>query len=139
MVLERLDGGTLTQKLGYDTRIRDRRRRFWKKKQISYVEALRAARAIAGAMKYCHEEAIPGSVVLHRDLKPDNIGYTLDGEIKVLDFGLSRMVENAESKSNEVYAMSGETGSLRYMAPGEFLFSLVHGDWLSGTLLTFFS
>jgi serine/threonine protein kinase len=74
VVLERLDGGTLSQRLGYDTRIRDRRRRFWRKKHFSYLDVLRIARSIAQAMAYCHEEAIPGSVVLHRDLKPDNIG-----------------------------------------------------------------
>ena len=74
VVLERLDGGTLTQMLGYDTRIRDRRRRFWKKKQFPFLDVLRVARSIALAMAYCHEDAIPGSVVLHRDLKPDNIG-----------------------------------------------------------------
>jgi len=73
-VLERLDGGTLTQMLGYDTRIRDRRRRFWRKKQFSFLDVLRIAKAIAEAMTYCHEEAIPGCIVLHRDLKPDNIG-----------------------------------------------------------------
>jgi serine/threonine protein kinase len=73
-VLERLDGGTLSQRLGYDTRIRDRRKRFWRKKQFSFVDVLRIAKAIADAMVYCHELAIPGSVVLHRDLKPDNIG-----------------------------------------------------------------
>ena len=37
IVLERLDGGTLSQMLGYDTRIRDRRRRFWRKKHFSFV------------------------------------------------------------------------------------------------------
>lgn len=74
VVLERLDGGTLTQRLGYDTRIRDRRRRFWRKKRFSFIDVLRIARSIAEAMTYCHEEAIPGCVVLHRDLKPDNIG-----------------------------------------------------------------
>lgn len=73
-VLERLDGGTLTQMLGYDTRIRDRRRRFWRKKHFSFLDVLRIAKAIAEAMTYCHEEAIPGCIVLHRDLKPDNIG-----------------------------------------------------------------
>lgn len=71
VVLERLDGGTLSQRLGYDNRIRDRRRRFWRKKHFSYLDVLRIARSIAEAMTYCHEEAIPGSVVLHRDLKPD--------------------------------------------------------------------
>jgi serine/threonine protein kinase len=79
-VLERLDGGTLSQRLGYDTRIRDRRKRFWRKKPFSFLDVLRIAKAIAEAMSYCHESAIPGCVVLHRDLKPDNIGteFTLN-------------------------------------------------------------
>jgi len=117
IVLERLDGGTLTQMLGYDTRIRDRRRRFWRKKLLPYLDVLRCARSLACALQYCHEQAIPGSMVLHRDLKPDNIGFSLDGKVKLIDFGLARMLENANPTSNERYAMSGETGSLRYMAP----------------------
>ena len=84
VVLERLDGGTLSQHLGYDTRIRDRRRRFWKKKQFSYLEVLSCAKSVADAMAYCHAGAIPGSMVLHRDLKPDNIGFTLDGTVKLI-------------------------------------------------------
>ena len=117
VVLERLDGGTLTQMLGYDTRIRDRRRRFWRRKHFSFLDIIRIARSIAEAMVYCHEEAIPGSMVLHRDLKPDNIGFTLDGTVKIIDFGLAKIIEKASVGSGEVYAMSGETGSLRYMAP----------------------
>jgi serine/threonine protein kinase len=117
IVLERLDGGTLTQMLGYDTRIRDRRRRFWRKKQLPYLDVLRCARSLACALQYCNEQAVPGSMVLHRDLKPDNIGFTLDGQVKLLDFGLARILENSDSKSNDRYEMSGETGSLRYMAP----------------------
>jgi serine/threonine protein kinase len=117
IVLERLDGGTLTQRLGYDTRIRDRRRRFWRKKQLAYLDVLRCSRSIASAMQYCHEQAIPKSVVLHRDLKPDNICFSLDGAVKLIDFGLARVLENADPTSNEVYDMSGETGSLRYMSP----------------------
>jgi serine/threonine protein kinase len=117
VVLERLDGGTLTQMLGYDTRIRDRRRRFWRKKHMSYLDVLRCARSIASAMEYCQTSAIPGSMVLHRDLKPDNIGFTLNGEVKVIDFGLAKVVDNASTESDDVYTMSGETGSLRYMAP----------------------
>jgi len=37
--------------------------------------------------------------------------------VKLLDFGLARIVENSSLYSNEIYHMSGETGSLRYMAP----------------------
>lgn len=116
VVLERLDGGTLSQLLGYDNRIRDRRRRFWSKKKMSYMDVLKCARSLADALAYCHGRAIPNVMVFHRDLKPDNVGFTLDGTVKLIDFGLARIVENA-SVSNEVYEMSGETGSLRYMAP----------------------
>jgi serine/threonine protein kinase len=116
VVLERLDGGTLSQLLGYDNRIRDRRRRFWTKKKISYLEVLKTARSMADALAYCHGRAIPNAMVLHRDLKPDNVGFTLDGTVKIIDFGLARIVENA-TVSNDVYEMSGETGSLRYMSP----------------------
>jgi serine/threonine protein kinase len=45
------------------------------------------------------------------------IGFTLDGTVKLLDFGLAKVVEHATIDCDEVYAMSGETGSLRYMAP----------------------
>jgi len=117
IILERLDGGTLSQYLGYSTRIRDRRRRFWKKSKMSYVAVLKCAKSIADAMKYCNERAINGSMVLHRDLKPDNIGFTLDGTVKLIDFGLAKVVENASSDFNDVYEMSGKTGSFRYMAP----------------------
>lgn len=117
VVLERLDGGTLSQMLGYDNRIRDRRRRFWRRKQFTYLDVLRCARSIADGMAYCHRDAIPGGMVLHRDLKPDNIGFTLSGLVKILDFGLAKVVENASPDSDDVYSMSGETGSLRYMAP----------------------
>lgn len=41
----------------------------------------------------------------------------MDGTVKILDFGLARIVENASVDSKDVYVMSGETGSLRYMAP----------------------
>lgn len=117
IVMERLDGGTLTQVLGYDTRIRDRRRRFWKKNKLSYIKVLDCAKQIAEAIDYCHRSAVEGSMVLHRDLKPDNIGLTLSGIVKIIDFGLARVVDNTSPNSNEVFEMSGETGSLRYMAP----------------------
>lgn len=74
LILERLDGGTITQQLGYENRIRDRRRRFWKKQKMPYVKVLDVAMQIADAMDYCHRRALPGSMIMHRDLKPDNIG-----------------------------------------------------------------
>lgn len=41
----------------------------------------------------------------------------MDKTLKVIDFGLSTVVPNSSPSSDEVYELSGETGSLRYMAP----------------------
>ena len=45
------------------------------------------------------------------------LGFTLDGKLKLFDFGLARILEDAPSYSDKTYVMSGKTGSLRYMAP----------------------
>lgn len=116
LIFEMLDGGTLATRLGFDS-IQSNKHRFWKKKRLTHHEALGYARSLATAMQYLHETAVENGMVLHRDLKPDNIAFTRDGTVKLLDFGLARLVENADPRSNEVYSMSGETGSLRYMAP----------------------
>jgi len=119
LVMERLDGGILSEKQQQQASSN----KFWKQKKdsscslSSLVDSLKHARALADAVHYCHDLAIPGCMILHRDLKPGNIGLTSDGTIKLFDFGLSRMLEGASSYSNKVYKMSGKTGSLRYMAP----------------------
>ena len=78
IVLERLDGGTLGQLLGYKAKIRDRRKRFARRrKKMSSVEVLKCALAIAEAMDYCHQKAVPGSMAIHRDLALHNTHYTI--------------------------------------------------------------
>ena len=50
------------------------------------------------------------------DLKPDNVGFTSTGALKLFDFGLVTCVHRRQDVFSN-YAMTGYTGSLRYMAP----------------------
>jgi serine/threonine protein kinase len=54
--------------------------------------------------------------IVYRDLKPDNIGFDVRGDVKIFDFGLSRQLPS-EKLEGGTYKMTGDTGSPRYMAP----------------------
>ena len=59
---------------------------------ISVDEALSIVRQVAAALIAAHEKAI-----VHRDLKPDNVKAPVDGPVKVLDFGLAKVLERGTS------------------------------------------
>ncbi|CAM9527973.1 unnamed protein product [Ectocarpus sp. 6 AP-2014] len=73
--------------------------------------------ALCNALEYLHDVAVPGRIVCHRDLKPDNIGFAQDGTLKLIDFGLGKIIKRKFRVRAEKYHMTGGTGSLRYMAP----------------------
>ncbi|MBU1240895.1 serine/threonine protein kinase [Myxococcota bacterium] len=69
--------------------------------------ALLILHQITTALNHAHEMGI-----IHRDLKPENIMITTDGQIKLMDFGISRIVENPGITS------TGQIlGSPAFMAP----------------------
>jgi len=111
IILELLSGGTMERI--FDGNSKNLRRA---KKSLPLKDVVSNALAIAKAIQFLHS-AIDGSTILHRDLKPDNIGFTADGALKVMDFGLASEIESTLPFSDDVYEMTGGTGSLRYMAP----------------------
>jgi Tol biopolymer transport system component len=85
--------------------------------RVNLAEALDIARQIAQALGAAHEKG-----VVHRDLKPANIVITPTGLVKVLDFGVAKMIDPAETASNETVT-AGFTregvivGTPAYMSP----------------------
>eukprot|EP00903_Cladosiphon_okamuranus_P008082 g7793.t2 len=104
MVIEFLDGGTLRARMDAA------------RGGLGFWPGMWHATELASVMKYLHNDAIPGMCVLHRDLKPDNLGFQ-GNRMKLVDLGLAKLIKRSENGVDEFYRMSGEVGSLRYMSP----------------------
>lgn len=88
-----------------------------RKGKLDALTAVKFALDIAKGMNYLHQHK-PDPIV-HRDLKPRNLLLHEAGYLKVADFGLGKLLDASEASKQ--YAMTGETGSYRYMAPEVFL------------------
>jgi len=92
---ERLDAWCDQRRLGVDARVR------------LFLD-------VCAAVSHAH-----ASLVVHRDLKPSNVLVTDDGSVKLLDFGIAKLVEGdtLESAQTELTRMWGSVLTPEYAAP----------------------
>ena len=106
LVMELVEGPTLADRLADGA--------------LPMAKALAVARQIADALDAAHDRGI-----VHRDLKPANIKLRPDGTVKVLDFGLAKIVagDAAAGPAESPTATAGATrqgsilGTTAYMSP----------------------
>ena len=103
LVLELVEGDTLADRI--------------QRGPMGVAEVLMIALQITEALEAAHKKGI-----VHRDLKPANIKITTDGKVKVLDFGLAKMLDDrAEASSLQTQMTASSPGTIvgtpAYMAP----------------------
>ena len=80
---------------------------------IPVDEALAIAVQICEALEAAHEKGI-----VHRDLKPANVKVTQEGKVKVLDFGLAKVMERTTADTDLSNSPTLITGSMAVMIMG---------------------
>src|SRR5918997_373840 len=112
MAMEYVEGETLREKI--------------KARPLPTAEALGLAIQIAEGLAKAHEAG-----VVHRDLKPENLMVSRDGYVKILDFGIAKLVapqrrataaDSAQKTLVRVETQSGTVmGTVNYMSPEQLL------------------
>lgn len=79
--------------------------------ELAPEHALAIVPQLCDALQYAHDQG-----VIHRDIKPENILMSVDGTVKIADFGLARLLGD-DSQLHSLTATHQVMGTLRYMAP----------------------
>src|SRR5690606_8582473 len=82
--------------------------RYCDRHRLGVADRLRLFRTICQAVHYAHQ-----NLIVHRDLKPSNILVTEDGTVKLLDFGIAKVLDPQQSAARIVVTRT----ELRVMTP----------------------
>jgi serine/threonine protein kinase len=77
---------------------------------------LRLFLQVANAVAYAHAK-----LIIHRDLKPANILVTSEGEVRLLDFGVAKLLDEGQAKATHLTELSGRALTLDYASPEQIL------------------
>ncbi|MFT3663747.1 protein kinase domain-containing protein [Piscinibacter sp.] len=67
---------------------------------------------VAAAVAFAHSR-----LVVHRDLKPSNILVTADGQARLLDFGIAKLMEGGTANETQLTRQAGRALTLAYASP----------------------
>jgi WD40 repeat protein/serine/threonine protein kinase len=81
-------------------------------KGLSIAERLQLFRQVLSAVQYAHIH-----LVIHRDLKPSNILVTADGQVRLLDFGIAKLLTKGEARETDLTLIGGRALTPDYAAP----------------------
>ncbi|MCG3126993.1 MAG: Serine/threonine-protein kinase PknD [Phycisphaerae bacterium] len=129
LVMEYIDGMAILPYCGYHA--------------LAVDAILRLFRTVCDAIQFAHS-----NLILHRDIKPGNVLVTSGGQVKLLDFGIAKLLDGEDAS----LTMSSRQGALtpRYASPeqirgerlstacdvyalGVLLFELLTGEWPYGS------
>ena len=105
LVLEYVDGTSITD--------------YCRENALGLTQVLQLFQQICDAVEFAHRQ-----LVVHRDIKPSNVLVTADGKVKLLDFGIAKLIDDSQDRAltrSGVFPMTPE-----YAAPEQ-----IRGDAIS--------
>jgi serine/threonine-protein kinase len=83
---------------------------------LDLVARLRLFMQVARAVAYAH-----GKLVVHRDLKPANILVTAEGQTRLLDFGIAKLLDDGSARETRLTAASARALTPDYASPEQIV------------------
>ena len=102
LVMELLSGGSVADRVDQFT-------------ALPWEEACRLVAEAARGLAAAHQAGM-----IHRDIKPENLMLTKDLSVKVVDFGLSKLLDGSQDPHQAVTKAGQILGTPQYMSPEQF-------------------